>query len=185
MNCPPINQSISPSNKPFNLPTVHGNHLSTNCQVHVKREAPLPLEKISSCGSFPCWIYTWPGMGRNSGSTIAMSLPKICPSSNPCLPQKGTPPRAFLQATTCREGVGSLENCPVGTKKVKQIKKEDEMVEQMGKKFGIENNCTNGKTRCNKNKVQGLHDALAGFLSFQWTGHVNMDDAIHVDLGKR
>ena len=39
-------------------------------------------------------------MGRTSGSTIAMSLLKTCPSSNPCLPQKGTPPKAFLQVMT-------------------------------------------------------------------------------------
>ena len=47
-------------------------------------------------------------MGMTSGSSIATSLPKICPSSNLCLPQKGTPPRAFLQVTTPARSAGKV-----------------------------------------------------------------------------
>ena len=139
-NHPPIKQSIFPMNRPFNLPVVHENHLSTNCQVHVnlKRQTLWPLEKISRCVSFTSWIYTRPSMGRTSGSIIALSLPKILPSSNPFLPKKGTPPRVSLLVTTPARSVGKV--------------------------------------------LAHWRTILVGQRSE--TGHVDMDDAIHVDLSK-
>ena len=41
-----------------------------------------------------------------------------------------------------KHGVGSANKCPVGMKRVKQMKKEDEMVDRLSQKFGITLNKT-------------------------------------------
>ena len=63
-----------------------------------------------------------------------------------------------------RKGAGSLEKCPVGMKKAKLIKKEDEMADRMANKFGIHSSMTTGENS-EMTKSPGLHDGVAGFLS--------------------
>ena len=46
----------------------------------------------------------------------------------------------------CKDGVGSANKCPAGTKRVEQMKKEDEMVGRLSQKFGtMSNETTNGE----------------------------------------
>ena len=42
----------------------------------------------------------------------------------------------------CKEGLGSVAKCPMGMKRTKQMKKEDEMVDRLSQKFGITSNKT-------------------------------------------
>ena len=42
----------------------------------------------------------------------------------------------------CKEGVGLVTKHPMGMKRAKQMKKEDEMVNRLSKKFGITSNKT-------------------------------------------
>ena len=74
-----------------------------------------------------------------------------------------------------KDGVGSANKCMVGTKRAKQMKKEDKMMDRLSQKFGI----TLNKTTNNKETTQmktttrhspALQEALAGFLSITGQG---------------
>ena len=62
--------------------------LSSSCQL--RRQTPIPLEKVSRFGKFTCWIYTRQSMATSSSSSIAMSLLRIHPSFNPSLPRRNS-----------------------------------------------------------------------------------------------
>ena len=69
-----------------------------------------------------------------------------------------------------KDGVGSANKCPVGMKRVKQMKKEDKMVDRLSQKFGIMlNKTTNDKEttqmRMMTKNSPTLQEALVGFLS--------------------
>ena len=69
-----------------------------------------------------------------------------------------------------KDGVGSANKHPVGTKRVKQMKKEDEMVDRLSQKFGIMSNKTTNDKETTQMKTMtknspALQEALAGFLS--------------------
>ena len=73
------------------------------------------------------------------------------------------------------DGVGSANKCLVGTKRVKQMKKEDEMVDRLSQKFGIMLNKTTNNKETTQMKMMtknspALQEALAGFLSIAGKG---------------
>ena len=75
----------------------------------------------------------------------------------------------------CKDGVGSANKCLVGTKRVKQMKKEDEMVDRLPQKFGIMLNKTTNNKETTQMKMMtknspALQEALAGFLSIAGEG---------------
>ena len=75
----------------------------------------------------------------------------------------------------CKEGVGSATKCLVGTKRVKQMKKEDKMVNRLSQKFGITLNKTKNDKETSQLKtttknLPSLHEALVGFLSITGQG---------------
>ena len=75
----------------------------------------------------------------------------------------------------CKDGVGSANNCLVGMKRVKQMKKEDKMVDRLSQKFGITpNKTTNDKETTQMNMMTktspALQEELAGFLSITGQG---------------
>ena len=88
------------SNHPIQIPNKLGSpyfrdspktispQLSSSCQL--KRQTPLPLDKISRFGNYIYWICTWQSMTMTSSSIIVMNLLKLLPSFYPYQPQKAT-----------------------------------------------------------------------------------------------
>ena len=75
----------------------------------------------------------------------------------------------------CKDGVGSANKHPVGMKRVKQMKKEDEMVDRLSQKFGIMLNKTTNDEETTQMKTMtkpspAMQEALAGFLSITGQG---------------
>ena len=75
----------------------------------------------------------------------------------------------------CKDGVGSANKCLVGTKRAKQMKKEDEMVDRLSQKFGITSNKTTNDEETTQMKMTtknspALQEALVGFLSITGQG---------------
>ena len=75
----------------------------------------------------------------------------------------------------CKDRVGSASKCPVGMKRTKQMKKEDEMADRLSQKFGIMSNKTTNDEETTQMKVMtknslALQEALAGFLSITGQG---------------
>ena len=73
-----------------------------------------------------------------------------------------------------KDGVGSANKCPVGSKRVKQMK-EDEMVDRLSQKFGIMSNKTTYDEETTQMKMMtknspALQEALEGFLSIAGQG---------------
>ena len=79
----------------------------------------------------------------------------------------------------CKDGVGLATKCPVGMNRVKQMKKEDKMVDRLSQKFGIMPNKTKTDEETSQIKKMmksslALQEALAGFLSLQMLGCPHM-----------
>ena len=75
----------------------------------------------------------------------------------------------------CKDGVGSATTCLVGTKRMKQMKKEDEMVDRFSQKFGITSNKTTNNKETTQMKMMtknspALQETLVGFLSIASQG---------------
>ena len=75
----------------------------------------------------------------------------------------------------CKDGVGSASKHPVGMKRVKQMKKEDVMVDRLSQKFGITLNKTKNDEETSQTEMMmknspPLQEALAGFLSIAGQG---------------
>ena len=74
-----------------------------------------------------------------------------------------------------KDGVGLTTKHPVGMKRVKQMKKEDEMVDRLSWIFGIMSNKTKNdeetsQMKMTKKNSPALQEALAGFLSIAGQG---------------
>ena len=75
----------------------------------------------------------------------------------------------------CKDGDVSANKHPMGMKRVKQMKKEDEMVDRLPQKFGIMSNKTTNNEETTQMKTitknsPALQEALAGFLSIAGQG---------------
>ena len=75
----------------------------------------------------------------------------------------------------CKDGVGSANKHLVGTKRAKQMRKEDEMMDRLSQKFGIASNKTTNDKETTQMKMTtktspALQEALAAFLSITGQG---------------
>ena len=75
----------------------------------------------------------------------------------------------------CKDGVGSATKHPLGMKRAKQMKKEDEMVDRLSQKFGITSNKTTNDKETTQMKTMtknspALQEALVEFLSITGQG---------------
>ena len=74
-----------------------------------------------------------------------------------------------------KEGVGLATKCLMGTKRAKQMKKEDEMVDRLSQNFGMKTSTKNKDKETSQMKMKtkfshALQEALAGFLSITGQG---------------
>ena len=74
-----------------------------------------------------------------------------------------------------KDRVGSVNKCPVGMKRAKQMKKNYEMVDRLSQKFGIMSNKTTNDEETTQMKMMtkkspALQEALVGFLSITGQG---------------
>ena len=74
-----------------------------------------------------------------------------------------------------KDGVGSATKSLVGIKRVKQMKKEDKMVNRLSKKFGLtlnkrKTNKVTSQTKMTMKNSPALQKALVGFLSIAGQG---------------
>ena len=86
-----------------------------------------------------------------------------------------------------KDGVGLATKCLVGTKRVKQMKKEDEMVDRLIQKLGITSNKTKNDEETNQTKTMtknspALQETLVGFLSVAGQGMSVWMYAVNVQL---
>ena len=75
----------------------------------------------------------------------------------------------------CKDGVGSATTCLLCTKRMKQIKKEDEMVDRFSQKLEITSNKTTNNKETTQMKMMtknspALQETLMGFLSIAGQG---------------
>ena len=82
-----------------------------------------------------------------------------------------------------KKGIGNSSCDPIGTKKARKEKQENEMADHMAKRYGVASPTSLSSDATNGGSLKaGHHDALAKFLDKNRRRYDNMDDAIHVSI---
>ena len=114
-------------------------------------------------------IYTRPSIHQSLSFILAMSSPRTTRSFSHFSQWRQQPTSLLLMKMV------NQPHDPVGIKRVKQMKKEDEMVDRLSQKFGILLNKTTNNEETTQMKMTTknspvLQEALAGFLSITGQG---------------